>query len=238
MTQTNPEVSSSRVLPVLLALIAGYLDGYGLRFLGAYVSFMSGNTTLTGMYTGERAFRAAVPSAAAIALFVTGSVFGNLVVHSPRRESHRAVFGIIAALLAAAAALEQGGLGIAIVEIALISLAMGMMNPAVSKVGSEPVSLTFVTGTLNRMGGHLAAALGPRCLGSAETRSSHLLRAGIDASMWSGFFIGAVLSGLLASYWKGWALWPPCIAIAALVLFDLRGGSPELAASSTVRGDN
>src|ERR1700683_3408321 len=30
---------------VFLALVAGYLDGYGLLFLGTYVSFMSGNTT-------------------------------------------------------------------------------------------------------------------------------------------------------------------------------------------------
>jgi uncharacterized membrane protein YoaK (UPF0700 family) len=43
-------------------------------------------------------------------------------------------------------------------EIAMLSLVMGMMNPALSKVGAESVSLTFVTGTLSRIGGHLAAA--------------------------------------------------------------------------------
>src|SRR5271165_7193388 len=85
-------------LAVLLALIAGYLDGYGLRFLGAYVSFMSGNTTITGMKSGEGAFHAAVPSAVAIALFVTGSVLGHLLVHSRLRQSHRVVFGLIAGL--------------------------------------------------------------------------------------------------------------------------------------------
>jgi uncharacterized membrane protein YoaK (UPF0700 family) len=34
---------------VFLALVVGYLDGYGLLVLGTYVSFMSGNTTLTGI---------------------------------------------------------------------------------------------------------------------------------------------------------------------------------------------
>lgn len=219
MTQSDIGTGSSRVLPVFLALIAGYLDGYGLRFLGAYVSFMSGNTTLTGMYSGEGAFHAALPSAVAIALFVTGSVVGNLLIGSRLRQSQRVVFGLIAGLLAAAAALEQGATANAILEIAIISVAMGMMNPAVSRIGSEPVSLTFVTGTLNRIGGHLAAALEPRSPGSTESRGAHLLRAGIDASMWSGFLIGAVLSGLLASTWKQWALWPPCLVIAALALF-------------------
>jgi uncharacterized membrane protein YoaK (UPF0700 family) len=221
MAQSNADESSGRALPVLLALIAGYLDGYGLRFLGAYVSFMSGNTTNTGMYSGERAFHSAVPSGVAIALFVTGSVLGNLVIHSRLRRSHRVVFGLIAGLLGAAAAFEQAGITIVVLEIALISLAMGMMNPAISKFGPEPVSLTFVTGTLNRMGGHLATALMPGSLDSSESRSSHLLRAGIDATMWSGFLVGAVLSGLLASSWKGWALWPPCLAITALVFFDV-----------------
>jgi uncharacterized membrane protein YoaK (UPF0700 family) len=219
MTQTHAETTATRALPVLLALIAGYLDGYGLRFLGAYVSFMSGNTTITGMESGERAFHAAVPSAVAIALFVTGSVFGTLLVHSRLRQSHRAVFGFIAVLLGAAAVLEQGDMAIALLEIALISLAMGMMNPAVSKVGSEPVSLTFVTGTLNRMGGHLAAALSPTSSpGSTASRTTELRRAGIDASMWSGFLLGAVLSGLLASSWRAWALWPPCLVIAGLAI--------------------
>jgi uncharacterized membrane protein YoaK (UPF0700 family) len=220
-------------LPVLLALIAGYLDGYGLRFLGAYVSFMSGNTTIAGMEVGERAFHAALPSAVAIALFVTGSVIGTLLIRSRLRQSHRVVFGLIAGLLAAAAAVEHSAIANAILEIAIISVAMGMMNPAVSKIGPEPVSLTFVTGTLNRMGGHLAAALEPRSLGSTESRSSHLLRAGIDASMWSGFLIGAVLSGLLASTWKQWALWPPCLAITTLVLFGHLASSPNTVAGSS-----
>ena len=234
MTQTNAEVSATRALPVLLALVAGYLDGYGLRFLGAYVSFMSGNTTITGMKSGEGAFSAAVPSAVAIALFVTGSVFGTLLIHSRLRQSHRVVFGLIAGLLATAAALEQIGLVIAIAEIALISVAMGMMNPAVSKVGAEPISLTFVTGTLNRMGGHFAAALSPASFpASTSSRSTELRRAGIDASMWSGFLIGAVLSGLLASSWRAWALWPPCLAITALVLFGRLTSSPNIIVSTS-----
>jgi uncharacterized membrane protein YoaK (UPF0700 family) len=40
-------------IAVLLALIAGYLDGYGLLSLKTYVSFMSGNTTFTGLKSGQ-----------------------------------------------------------------------------------------------------------------------------------------------------------------------------------------
>jgi uncharacterized membrane protein YoaK (UPF0700 family) len=36
---------------------------------------------------------------------------------------------------------------------------MGAMNTALSRVGSQSVSLTFVTGTLSRLGMHLALAV-------------------------------------------------------------------------------
>ena len=49
-------------------------------------------------------------------------------------------------------------------EIAMLSVAMGMMNPALSTIGAESVSLTFMTGMLSRIGGHLAAAAGRKPL--------------------------------------------------------------------------
>jgi len=104
---------------------------------------------------------------------------------------------VIACLIAAVAALERHGLWNAPAEIALLSLAMGMMNPALSKVGAESVSLTFVTGTLNRIGGNLAAAAGRKPLTEGQgSGDSYLARARIDASIWSGFLVGrAVLNG-------------------------------------------
>jgi len=84
---------------VFLALIAGYLDGYGLLFLGTYVSFMSGNTTFTGLRSGQGNFQAALPSAIAVLSFVTGSFLGNLFTQSRLRHSHRLIFGVIPACL-------------------------------------------------------------------------------------------------------------------------------------------
>jgi len=97
---------------------------------------------------------------------------------------------------------------------------MGMMNPALSKVGVESVSLTFVTGTLNRTGGHLAAAAGRKPLPAAQpSGDSYLARAGVDASVWSGFLVGAGLSGMAGSHFRMWALFPPCFVMIALGLF-------------------
>ena len=225
-------------LAILLALAAGYLDGYGLLVLGTYVSFMSGNTTMTGLRSGQDNFHAALPSAIAVLSFVIGSFLGNLFTQSRLRHSHRLIFGVIAGLLATVAGFERHGLWNAPAEIALLSLAMGMMNPALSKVGAETVSLTFVTGTLNRIGGHLAAAAGRKPLSEGQgPGDSHLARARIDASVWSGFLVGAGLSGMAASHFRMWALLPPCVVMIALGLFsECATPSPEKRITSSISG--
>src|SRR5271168_1732150 len=59
----SPDARSESTLAICLALIAGYVDAYGLIALGVYVSFMSGNTTQTGSLTGQGKVAAALPSA-------------------------------------------------------------------------------------------------------------------------------------------------------------------------------
>ena len=225
-------------LAVSLALVAGYLDGYGLLVLGTYVSFMSGNTTFAGLKSGQGNLLAALPSAIAVLSFVTGSFLGNLFSQSRLRYSHRLIFGVIAGVLATVAGLERHGLWNAPAEIALLSLAMGMMNPALAKVGAESVSLTFVTGTLNRIGGNLAAAAGRKPLTEGQgSGDSYLARARIDASVWSGFLVGAGLSGMAASHLRMWALLPPCAVMIALGLFsECATPSPEKRITSPISG--
>jgi uncharacterized membrane protein YoaK (UPF0700 family) len=232
------ETRAQWVTAVFLALIAGYLDGYGVLFLKTYVSFMSGNTTFAGLKSGQGNFEAALPPAIAIVFFVTGGFLGNLFTQSKLRYSHRLVFGVIAGLLASVAGLEWHGSRNILSEVAMLSLSMGLMNPAVSKVGAESVSLTFVTGTLSRVGGHLAAAAGRKPLPDGQgPGDSHLARARIDASIWSGFLLGAGLSGLAGSHFRLWALLPPCVLIIALAVFSESAAPPqENRITTSIRG--
>jgi hypothetical protein len=50
---------------------------YGIYALATYMSFMSGNTTQTGVLTGQGKFAAALPSALALVSFVAGSIAGT-----------------------------------------------------------------------------------------------------------------------------------------------------------------
>src|SRR4030095_14878156 len=111
---------------IFLAMTAGYLDGYGLLFLKTYVSFMSGNTTSTGLMIGQGDFQAAIPTAIAIMFFVGGSFLGNILSQSSLRDCHRLRFGLIAIALASVAALDWVAVRNLYLKISLLCLAMGM----------------------------------------------------------------------------------------------------------------
>src|ERR1700727_3519797 len=88
-------------LAAALAMIAGFIDAYGMITYGVFVSFMSGNTTQTGYQTAEGAFGPASLSALAILFFVVGSFAGTLLMQFAGRWARPAVFGVGAAVLAA-----------------------------------------------------------------------------------------------------------------------------------------
>ena len=230
-TRRWSETGAQWAAATLLAMMAGYLDGYGFFFLKTYVSFMSGNTTSTGLKIGQGAFYAAIPSAIAIVFFLTGSFLGNVLTQSKFRHSHRLVFGLIATLLAIVSILQWSGLSQVNFEIVFLCLSMGMANPALSKIGAESVSVTFVTGSLSRIGGYLASAAAGKPLKEPqgpiatplfrEIADSQLSRAWVEATIWSAFLVGAVLSGIAGSSdFRMWALLPPFVVMLALSLFS------------------
>src|SRR6266404_729989 len=160
---TFPEEIEESVA-VALAMVAGFLDAYGFITNNIYVSFMSGNTTRTGYETGQGNFATAGQAALAIMWFLGGSFAGALLAQSSVRRIRRLVFGVIAASLALIIGFTQLGFLSNSVNVAVISFTMGAMNTALSGVGArsrvagQTVSLTFVSGTLSRIGMELAMA--------------------------------------------------------------------------------
>jgi len=212
---------AERRLASHLALIAGYVDAYALLAYGTYVSFMSGNTTQTGSMTGQGRFLTALPSVTAIVFFVAGSFAGTWLVHSGLRRSRQALFGGVAALLAVIIGGTQlRSLGSHVeVSIATLAVAMGLLNSTLSRIGAEPINLTFVTGTLNKIGRHLALAVMREPLADAQGEwDTHLRRAGLMTSEWAAFLIGAIVSGAATSFFGVWVLLPPFLILLALAL--------------------
>ncbi|MET0220739.1 MAG: YoaK family protein [Tardiphaga sp.] len=190
---------SNLALACTLSGLAGYVDGIGFIHLGGlFVSFMSGNSTRLGVMVAEMDWRKAVDALALIALFVAGACAGSLIGRGRGRHRQWLLLLVEALLLAGAAA--AAAYGRPQWAIAIIVLAMGLEN-AVFQVdgGAAGLGLTYMTGTLVRVGQLLAAALmgGPRW-----AWLPNLL-------LWAALVIGAALGAMayqrlnLAAVWFG-----------------------------------
>ncbi len=217
---------SQELLAVGLAMIAGFIDAYGIITYGVYVSFMSGNTTQTGFQAAEGEFGPAAASALAILFFVGGSFAGTLLVEFAGRRARRLLFSVVAAGLAAIIGFRQLGALSANIHIATAGFAMGVMNAAQSRVGAQSVSLTFVTGTLSRIGSHFALALKRASLPDAQGPwDTHLRRALLLSRVWAGFLAGALLSGAATPRFGVWVLLCPVSILSVIAAFDRPAGA-------------
>jgi uncharacterized membrane protein YoaK (UPF0700 family) len=220
---TSPVSSrkSREILAICLAIVAGYVDAYGFLTFSTFVSFMSGNTTRAGYSIGLGSYHAALPAALAIISFIAGVFSGTLLNRSRAIRSRRALYFSITSLLVLYIAGSHLGAVTTFPGIILLSFTMGVMNTALARVGKEPVNLTFVTGTLSQIGGHLALAARREQLGDSEgAGDTHLRRALILSVIWAGFLGGAILGGIATSLVREWMLVIPLLIILALAILS------------------
>lgn len=136
-----------------LAFLAGATDVYGLGVLhDLFVSFMSGNTTMLGVALGQGDWPRVGSVAGLVGLFVAGAAAGAVLGQVGGRRHAALVVAAVAVALAAPSLRPAWG-------VAPLVLAMGALNAAISKVGEASVSLTYVTGTLVKLGQGLGRAL-------------------------------------------------------------------------------
>jgi uncharacterized membrane protein YoaK (UPF0700 family) len=195
-----------------LSALAGFVDATGFLKLGGYfVSFMSGNTTRFAVGLAEGAASAAV-AGGLIAGFVLGVMLGTFVGDIVR--SHRAtwVLALVAGLLAVAAAFA--GSGITAFAAGAMTLAMGAENAVFAHEGDVHIGLTYMTGTLVKLGQHLTAALlgGPRW-----AWRPYLL-------LWLGLAAGAVAGALLYARLGLANLWLAALAASLFAVIAWRLG--------------
>ena len=122
------------MLAAILALIAGYVDAILTQVYG---SFLSGNTTQPGLQVGQGKLGAAAYNLFPIPLFVAGVFLGALFVHSRLGDELRWLFLSVVALLAVGVAAVALGAAPGWFSIIVLSLAMGIMNTSVTKVGTQ-----------------------------------------------------------------------------------------------------
>ena len=197
-----------------LALISGYIDAYTLLNYKFYASFMSGNTTQTGLGAGQGKLADAGHHLLPIPLFVMGVFVGTYLLKSSLRCPLRWLWGLVAALLAAGLAAAFLDMLPGWFSIILFSLAMGIMNTTITHVGGQPVSLGFVTGDMNNVGRHLAQAVrGEPVPDSQGSWDTHWWRTAVLVGVWGSFLLGALLAGAAMTYVGAWILLPPTLCL-------------------------
>lgn len=196
----------ARLLATCLAALAGYVDALGFLQLGGFfVSFMSGNSTRLGVGLAQGA-PSAVTAAALIGTFVVGVVMGSMTGHAAGLRRRPVVMGLVALLLASAAASHM--FGAPQLAIVAMGLAMGAENAVFEENGDVRIGLTYMTGTLVKLGQRLAGALVGR---EPWAWTPYFL-------LWAGLVAGGVAGGFSYARLGPGSLW---IAAAAAIILAM-----------------
>lgn len=198
------------MVAVLLSALAGFVDAVGFIASGGFfVSFMSGNSTRLGI--GIMTDRhAALLASGLILSFVLGVMLATLV-RGRREGAAWNVLLLVGVALALAAALHR--IAPTPWVLPIVALAMGAENVAFAGQG-QVVALTYMTGTLVRVGQALAAAI----TGGDRWGWAPL------ALMWAGLIAGGAMGAWAALSLGLDALWlaAAVVVTAALTVRRLR----------------
>jgi uncharacterized membrane protein YoaK (UPF0700 family) len=195
-----------RALAVGLSMLAGYVDAIGFISLGGYfVSFMSGNSTRLAV-GAVRGMPSPVIAMVLITTFVLGVMLGSVTVRLARGRAAVAVLCLVCFLLAFAALCGLNGMPTG--AVIAMTLAMGAENTIFERDGEVHIGLTYMTGTLVKLGQRITGALFG---GDRFAWISYLL-------LWMGLVAGACIAAFLYPHFGWAALWFAAAAAAVLAV--------------------
>ena len=171
---------------------------------GFFVSFMSGNSTRLGVgLNGSVAD--ALAAAGLLTSFILGVTGGSLLGRASERHRVLTVLTFVAASLSAGAAL--GLFNYLHASLAVTAFAMGALNATLEHQGRVRVGLTYMTGSVVKLG----QALADRLTGRDGDWLPPLL-------LWTGFLLGAVAGAVAITRLGFDALWLGAIITVALAI--------------------
>jgi uncharacterized membrane protein YoaK (UPF0700 family) len=177
-------------LPLVCALtaMAGAVDSCGVAVLKTlYVSFMSGNTTALGRALAGAEWHRVALIAEIISAFVAGVVCGTILGRLAGIYRTPAVTFAVGILLALFDPFSASA-------IPFLCLAMGALNAALQQLDGITITITYVTGTLVKVGQGIALLL---CGDARDWRWVE------QAMLWCALLLGVTLTAVLQSMHPG-----------------------------------
>lgn len=212
MQRTEPPLIA---VAICLAALAGFVDALAFTSLGGFfASFMSGNSTRLAVSWTIGARGDAMVAGALILSFVSGVILGSIATRVRPKGTQAMVMLLVTLLLTAAALVANVTPGP--IALLLLAAAMGAENSVFNRDGEVTIGLTYMTGSLVRMGQKAAGAL----MGDTD-RWAWLPW----LALWFGFVAGAALGASAQSAYAWSALWFAPLASAVLTLLIARVSS-------------
>lgn len=195
-----------RAIAWLLAFVAGFVDVQGfLSFGGYFVSFLSGNSTRLGVAL-VGGTESATRLAGIIAAFVIGAAVGSLCGVFGARWRQSAMLWFATVMVVTSTLIQHAGY--AYVGIGLLAAAMGAVNGVFTDGREVTIGVTYMTGTLVKLGQRLGAALRGEPLREALPYFLH----------WCGLVLGGVAGTIAFRRHLENALWIPAAIMAVLAI--------------------
>jgi uncharacterized membrane protein YoaK (UPF0700 family) len=203
MHRTPPPLAAAAIC---LAALAGFVDALAFTSLGGFfASFMSGNSTRLGVSVGTGAWGNALVAGALVLSFISGVILASVIVRAQPARDKPMVMGAVTVLLTLAAIVAMLSPGP--IVLLLLAAAMGTENGVFTRDGEVTIGVTYLTGSLVKLGQKLAGAL----MGDADRWAwvPYLM-------LWLGFVAGVILGTGANAAWGWTALWLAAGASAAL----------------------
>ncbi len=179
-----------RLLACTFSFVSGFVDSIGFLYLGGvFLSFMSGNTTRSATALVEGNWSLATLAGSCIILFLAGVVLGAITNRWATRRwdvfrAREAVLFAVALIFLLTSILTAVGLD----DIAILTLSVGIgaTNSIFERKGEVAIPLTYMTGTLVKMGQRFADTFFG---GSHVQWVYHFV-------LWAALSVGAILGAL------------------------------------------
>lgn len=188
-----------------ITAVAGFVDGVGfIHFGGYFLSFMSGNSTRSAAALAMGDATGWLLAMGFVASFVVGVVISTLLSSRARAYRRPVVMYLSSFFLLCAAGLgEDGG----VLTACVLAAAMGAVNVSYTRRGEVSLGLTYMTGTLVKLGQQVAVALsgGGRTLWAPYAVLWLMITLGSLAGAFSYLYAGLPVLWLAAGAMLIWA---------------------------------
>ncbi len=247
MKQT-PRIGEKAWLALMLALTGGCVDAVGYVVLWkVFTAHMSGNSVSAAVHVGEGKEAEAFHRAVAVPFFVLGVAVGAALSEVLARSGRRRIFAVAVGLEAALLLIFLLWGGPILSEgripeepawrfyllVALPTLAMGVQNASLRRVGTTTVRTTYISGMLTNVAeqtvqylfwlrdhwsehrGRLVRLLR---LSAAQPPFLHLC---LQGGIWIAFVAGAIFGVWATLRWGLLSLWGPILCLVVIAFCDI-----------------